>query len=133
MLPKRYRWGNQTVYSENYPVIAAAVRARYPNVTLIATCDITANGTVPVAGGVDLFDYHIYQGSADNFLQQQFQWDDWPRGPGIPKVFASEYATVTSVGNGNLQGAREWWCCRRCVIVATHVCGIHSIVSVACC
>jgi len=89
-------------YAANYAAIAAAVRAAWPALGLIANCNMSGSG-VPDAL-VDMWEYHTYQGLAANWIAMQYTWDGVPRSPS-PRVFNSEYATIGEPGVGNLAGA----------------------------
>jgi len=94
------------LYASHYLFIATAVRAAYPDIALVANCDLTAGGRYPQYP-VDLWDYHTYP-FAESFLSAagQYQWDSYPRAAGVPAVFASEYAlSGAGADNGNLMAA----------------------------
>ena len=83
-------------YDTNYMAFYNALSSKYPNIKLIANCDLT-----PQKLPTQLYDYHIYT-SAKSFYDQRNTFDSFDRNG--PKIFNSEYA-VTSPPIGNLLAA----------------------------
>ena len=84
-------------YEANYRVFFDAIRAAHPDLVIIGNCEpVQMNATQ------DVWDYHVYP-SYDWFLQQQHQWDAYPRTG--PLVYISEYATHEGQGKGNQRAA----------------------------
>jgi alpha-L-arabinofuranosidase len=82
-------------YEERYARFYDALKARYPEVRLIAT--------TPVKGRpMDLVDEHFYQ-SADWFINNTGRYDAYPRNGA--KVYVGEYAVTQGCGQGNLRAA----------------------------
>jgi hypothetical protein len=87
----------QPFYTTNYDLFYGALKATYPNLTLIANCDLGADAPL------DLWDWHVYTNPQSMFdLRAEFDGRD-PRDP--RRVFASEYAVTDGGGHGNLIGA----------------------------
>jgi len=84
-------------YLNNYLEFYGAIKAVYPNITLIA------NGNLEGQAPTDLWDYHVYT-SPDWFWDNQFMWDAMPRAT-TPPVFNSEYAATGYAGTGNLNAS----------------------------
>ena len=72
-------------YASNYRAFYAAIKAAWPHLVLVANCDLHE------AGPTDMFDWHWYT-SASSIFHARPTFDAVPRGPGLPQVFASEYA-----------------------------------------
>jgi alpha-L-arabinofuranosidase len=82
-------------YEARYPLFYNAIKAKYPNITLIAN--------TLVKSPMDIVDNHIYS-SPDRMRSVTNTYDSWDRA-GRPKVFVGEYANNSGVGAGNLNGA----------------------------
>lgn len=92
-------------YPANFAAIQAAIKSRYPFVQTIANCWLQNNTAFPGADVYsDFWDYHVYT-SVQDFINSQYMWETYPRAPGTPKVFASEYAVTQDCGTGNLFAA----------------------------
>ena len=72
-------------YEERFPTIAAAIRARYPQLKLIATTPVKS-------GNPDLIDDHYYQ-TPEEFFALVHKYDTASRTG--PKIFVGEWATRT--------------------------------------
>ncbi len=70
-------------YSQRFPQMAEAIRARYPQLKLIATTPVTT-------GAPDLIDDHYYK-SPEQFYAMVHKYDTADRGG--PKIFVGEWAT----------------------------------------
>lgn len=81
-------------YLENYKEFYTAIKQAYPNMTLIANCDLTSSG-----GKNELWDFHTYQ-NTQWFFDNLKQWDSYSRS--AAKVFESEYAVTSGCGQGNV-------------------------------
>jgi alpha-L-arabinofuranosidase len=85
-------------YTERYALFYRAIKARYPEVNLIAD----EWGGVPTSAPVDIVDEHYYS-NPEFFIQQAHRYDTYKRTG--PKVFVGEYAVTQGCGQGNLRGA----------------------------
>jgi alpha-N-arabinofuranosidase len=83
-------------YLENYNAFYKAIKSKYPQIQLIANCDISSQAAV------DVYDYHIYT-SADDLIKKRNIFDSANRKG--PKIFNSEYAVTQQCGRGNLRAA----------------------------
>lgn len=84
-------------YNANYHAFAVRLKEKYPNIKLIANCDISKQ--VP---NVDIWDFHVYD-SPDWFYNNMGIFDKYNRDG--PQVFVSEYAVTRDAGLGNLRAA----------------------------
>lgn len=82
-------------YHERYALIHDAIKAKYPDMQLIA------NEPVPNRTP-DMVDPHHY-GDFESFLSQVTRYDSYDRS--APKVYFGEYAQTEDAGNGTLQAA----------------------------
>jgi alpha-L-arabinofuranosidase len=82
-------------YEARYPLFYNAIKAKYPDMILIAN--------TLVKSPMDIVDNHIYS-SPDQMREVANTYDAWDR-TGKPKVFVGEYANNSGVGYGNLSGA----------------------------
>ncbi len=89
---------NNFQYSEylaRYPLFYHAIKARYPDITLIAN--------MPVPGvPVDMVDEHYYS-SPEWFIQNANKYDRYDRNG--PRIYVGEYAVTSGAGRGNLHAA----------------------------
>ena len=76
-------------YDARYTQFHDAIKAKYPDLQIIATCRNIKSPTP------DLVDDHFYKKSEWNFKNLDY-YDKEPRGEGHPKVFVGEWATVES-------------------------------------
>ncbi|KQK21924.1 alpha-L-arabinofuranosidase 1 [Brachypodium distachyon] len=87
-------------YKENYRKFYSAIKASYPDIKIISSCDRSAISPVEPA---DLYDVHVYTSSGDMFSKSSM-FDNTPRGG--PKAIVSEYAvTGNDAGRGTLVAA----------------------------
>lgn len=84
-------------YVEDYNQFYVALKGLYPNITLIANCNMGANAPT------DIWDWHSYDESFTMF-NRMHEFDNLRRGID-PSVFVSEYAVTSDGGWGNLKGA----------------------------
>jgi alpha-L-arabinofuranosidase len=82
-------------YHERYALFHDAIKAKYPDVQLIA-CEITPNRRN------DIFDPHLYSNVA-TFLKEATRFDMQDRSG--PKVYFGEFAVTEGAGLGNLSAA----------------------------
>jgi alpha-L-arabinofuranosidase len=85
-------------YHERYALFHDAIKAKYPNVTLIAN---VWNG-IPTNRPLDCVDEHYYS-SPDFFIANAFKYDAYDRAS--HRVFVGEYAVTQGTGQGSLRGA----------------------------
>lgn len=86
------------LYHQRYALFHDAIRAKYPEMKLIA-CDWHG---VPKNRPLDLIDSHSYN-SPQAFRDMATRYDSYNRGG--PKVYFGEYAVTEQCGTGNLQAA----------------------------
>lgn len=85
-------------YAERWPLFHRAIKARYPDLQLIAN----VWGGYPTNPAPDIIDEHYYN-QPEFFMQQAHRYDSYDRRG--PKVFVGEYAVTSGAGLGNLRGA----------------------------
>ncbi len=85
-------------YHERWTLFHKAIRARYPEVQLIAN----VWGGYPTKERPDIIDEHYYD-TPDFFIRQAGKYDNYDRKG--PKVYVGEYAVTRDTGLGNLRGA----------------------------
>lgn len=94
-------WGK--AYEERYPLLHDALRARYPEVRLIAN---NFHGTIITNRPVDLQDEHYYTDPDWMMGEGSHKYDNASRAPGDRHVFVGEYAVTRDVGPwGSLRAA----------------------------
>ena len=86
-------------YNERWALFYHAIKAKYPDVQLIAN---DWQGNIPKAPKPDLVDEHYYN-TPEFFMQQAHRYDKYDRTG--PKIFVGEYAVTRNTGKGNLRGA----------------------------
>lgn len=86
-------------YFRNYERIAKAIKAKYPEMNVIAN---DWSGGHPTQPTPELIDEHYYN-NPDWFLINATKYDAYDRKG--PKIFIGEYAANSAVGKGNLRGA----------------------------
>lgn len=86
-------------YNERYALFHDAVKAKYPNVRLIAN---HWAGGVPKSRPLDIVDEHYYS-NPEFFIAQAKKYDSYDRSG--YKVFVGEYAVTQETGEGSLRGA----------------------------
>jgi alpha-L-arabinofuranosidase len=89
----------QTPYAERWALFAKAIRAKYPDIKLIAN---EWAGSHPQEPAPEIIDEHYYN-NPDWFVWNANKYDSYDRKG--PKVFIGEYAVTEGTGNGNLRGA----------------------------
>jgi alpha-N-arabinofuranosidase len=103
------QWGQR--YVERYKPFAAAIKAKYPEIRLVAAAGPFPSGE-PFDSmwanlrqlNADIVDEHYYM-SPDWFLENTGRYDHYDRSG--PKVFAGEYAAQTA-GVTNAQNRNNW-------------------------
>ncbi len=90
-------WGG--VYAKRYDKFYKAIKAKYPDLTLISTLGL---GGQKEHEKVDMIDPHWYV-APDMFFMNDKLFDEQPRGD--YKIYVGEYACNIGVGGGNLLGA----------------------------
>jgi alpha-N-arabinofuranosidase len=105
------QWGPQ--YVERYQVFAKALKAKHPEVALIASAGPSPDGErfdylwgKMRELGADIVDEHYYM-APSWFPANAHRYDDYPRTG--PKVFAGEYA-AQSVGIASPDNRNNWEC-----------------------
>lgn len=86
-------------YYRNYELITKAIKAKYPEMIVIANDWV---GGYPNNPKTEMIDEHYYN-NPDWFLLNANKYDTYDRSG--PKIFVGEYAANSAVGNGNLRGA----------------------------
>jgi alpha-L-arabinofuranosidase len=85
-------------YHERYAIMYKAVKARYPELHIVAN----EWGGVPKESPVEIVDEHYYS-NPEFFMQQADRYDRYDRKG--PKVYVGEYAVTQGCGQGNLRAA----------------------------
>lgn len=85
-------------YNERYALLYDAVRARYPDVRIIAN----EWGGRPSSRPIPILDEHYYN-SPDWFLENAHRYDTYDRRG--PKIYVGEYAVTRNAGLGSLRAA----------------------------
>ncbi|MBS1715844.1 MAG: alpha-L-arabinofuranosidase [Armatimonadetes bacterium] len=85
-------------YAERYPLFVKAIKAKHPEVQLIAN----VWGGYPKDAPVDIIDEHYYNNPAF-FFENADRYDSYDRKG--PKVYVGEYAVTQGCGQGNLIAA----------------------------
>lgn len=85
-------------YHERYALMARAVKARYPQVQIIAN----EWGGLPTNAPIEIVDEHYYS-NPEFFIGQADRYDRYNRAG--PKIYVGEYAVTQDCGQGNLRGA----------------------------
>ncbi|MFO1490054.1 MAG: alpha-L-arabinofuranosidase C-terminal domain-containing protein [Kiritimatiellia bacterium] len=86
-------------YHERWPLFHAAIKARYPEIRLIAN---EWAGGHPKEPPADLVDEHYYN-TPEFFMNMAGHYDSYDRSG--PKIFVGEYAVTRNTGEGSLRGA----------------------------
>jgi alpha-L-arabinofuranosidase len=86
------------LYAERWPIFVKAIKAKYPEIILIAN----HWGTYPKQPMPEIVDEHYYD-TPEWFFSQTDRYDSYDRKG--PKIFVGEYAVTKNTGNGNLRGA----------------------------
>lgn len=87
-------------YRGNYQKFYSAIKASYPDINIVSSCD---KSTISPSNPADLYDVHVYASSA-NMFSRSSMFDNTPRSG--PKAIVSEYAvTGNDAGKGTLVAA----------------------------
>jgi len=86
-------------YRERWPLFVKAIKAKYPEIELIANHWL---GSYPKEQMPEIVDEHYYN-TPEFFMQQANRYDKYDRTG--PKIFVGEYAVTRNTGKGNLRGA----------------------------
>lgn len=86
-------------YAERWPLFVKAIKARYPDMQLIAN---HWAGGYPHAPMPEIVDEHYYS-TPEFFMQRADMYDKYDRKG--PKIYVGEYAVTREAGLGNLRGA----------------------------
>jgi alpha-L-arabinofuranosidase len=87
-----------SAYAERYAMFARAIKAKYPDMHLIAD----SWGGIPADTPVEIMDEHYYN-SPQFFISNADRYDAYDRKG--PKVYVGEYAVTQGCGQGNLIAA----------------------------
>lgn len=87
-----------TAYNERYALFYDAIRAKYPEMRIVAN----DWGGPPTSRPIDILDEHYYN-NPEFFIQNAGRYDRYPRTG--PKIYVGEYAVTSGSGTGNLAGA----------------------------
>jgi alpha-L-arabinofuranosidase len=88
-------------YAERWALLVNAIRAKYPDMKLIATSSLQ-DGSHPIEPRPDIVDEHYYE-TPESFMRRADQYDSYDRSG--PKIFIGEYAVTQKAGLGNLRAA----------------------------
>ena len=88
-------------YVQRWPLLANAIRAKYPEMQLIMTTDLRGR-PYPQNPPPDIVDEHYYE-SPESLMRRSTQYDSYDRKG--PKIFVGEYAVTEKAGLGNLRAA----------------------------
>ena len=86
-------------YQERWPLFAKAIKAKYPEMQLVAN---EWSGGHPTKPRPDLVDEHYYN-NPEFFMGMAGHYDNYDRSG--PKIFVGEYAVTENTGQGSLRGA----------------------------
>lgn len=87
-------------YRGNYQKFYSAIKAAYPDINVVSSCD---KSTISPSNPADLYDVHVYTSSSDMFSRTSM-FDNMTRSG--PKAIVSEYAvTGKDAGKGTLVAA----------------------------
>lgn len=86
-------------YRRRWPLFVNALRAKYPEIKLVAD---DWQGSYPSEPRPDIVDEHFYD-SPEWFMRNATHFDKYDRHG--PKIFVGEYAVTHGCGRGNLRGA----------------------------
>lgn len=87
-----------TAYNDRYALFYDAIKAKYPDMKIIAC----VWGGIPTSRPVEIMDEHYYS-SPQFFINNATKYDSYSRTG--PKVYVGEFAVTSGCGNGNLAGA----------------------------
>ena len=86
-------------YTERWALMHAAIKAKYPEIQLVAN---HWKGGYPKLPRADVVDEHFYN-TPEWFMRHANYFDKYDRS--TPKIFVGEYAVTRNTGLGNLRGA----------------------------
>ncbi len=86
-------------YRDRWPLFVKAIKAKYPEIQLVAN---HWEGGYPKDPMPDIVDEHYYS-TPEFFMQQAHRYDTYDRIG--PKIFVGEYAVTRNGGKGNLRAA----------------------------
>jgi alpha-L-arabinofuranosidase len=86
-------------YRDRWPLFVKAIKAKHPEIQLIAN---HWEGGYPTEPMPDIVDEHYYS-TPEFFMQQAHRYDTYDRKG--PKIFVGEYAVTRNGGKGNLRAA----------------------------
>jgi alpha-L-arabinofuranosidase len=86
-------------YRDRWPLFVKAIKAKYPEIQLVANHWL---GGYPKDPMPDIVDEHYYN-TPEFFMRQAHRYDNYDRKG--PKIFIGEYACTRNIGRGNLRGA----------------------------
>jgi alpha-L-arabinofuranosidase len=86
-------------YRERWPLFVKAIKAKYPEIQLIANHWAGGYPTQPMP---EIVDEHYYN-TPEWFMRNAHHYDSYDRNG--PKIFVGEYAVTRNTGKGNLRGA----------------------------
>lgn len=86
-------------YADRWPLFVAAIKAKYPDMILVAN---HWQGGYPSTPAPEIVDEHYYN-TPEFFMQQAHRYDDYDRNG--PKIFVGEFAVTQNGGAGNLRAA----------------------------
>lgn len=90
-------WGAE--YDKRFDIFYAAIKEKYPQLTLISTHGLGAAGNI---AKTDMIDPHWYS-TPEFFFQNTTLFDEQPRGK--YDIYVGEYACNANVGGGNMRAA----------------------------
>jgi alpha-L-arabinofuranosidase len=86
-------------YAERWPLFVKAIKARYPDIVLVAN---HWQGGYPHSPMPEVVDEHYYA-TPEFFMEQAYKYDDYDRRG--PRIFVGEFAVTQNGGAGNLRAA----------------------------
>jgi alpha-L-arabinofuranosidase len=86
-------------YRERWPLFVKAIKAKYPEIVLVAN---HWQGGYPQSPMPEVVDEHYYN-TPEFFMEQAYRYDDYDRRG--PKIFVGEFAVTQNGGAGNLRAA----------------------------
>lgn len=86
-------------YNERWPLFVQAIKAKHPEILLIANDWLGGHPKKPMP---EIVDEHYYN-KPEWFMQHADKYDNYDRKG--PKIFVGEYAVTRNAGLGNLRGA----------------------------
>ncbi len=86
-------------YNERWPLFVKALKAKHPEIVLIANHWL---GDYPRTPAPEVVDEHYYN-TPEFFMEQAHRYDDYDRSG--PKIFVGEFAVTRNGGQGNLRAA----------------------------